>query len=578
MERKVLINVADCDVRVAFLEDGKLVGLQIEPYNDKSIVGNIYKGRVDSIVPGLKAVFVNIGMAKNAFLHFSDVQSQYTLPSQGRPSRLQSESGQSSSGAALTIAPTEVAPKKPARKKSGPVPLEVGNEILVQVVKDEIGDKGPRISTYVSLPGRYLVFMPFSENEGGVSRRIEDEGERKRLRAILKDIQVPSGSFIVRTAGLEQAEEAIRADVKNLVHQWKTIERKYARSQTPALVHNDHDILFRIARDSFAEEGQSILIDDAAQARQLQKVVNQLMPGASLKISLMDSTKNLFETHDVERQIQKALKNKVWLRSGGYLVIDETEAMTAIDVNTGKYVGRGDQEDAILKTNLEAATEVANQLRVRDIGGLIVVDFIDMASKKNRQTLLRELGTLLKADRAKSSFTDISEFGLVQITRKRVRQSLSKTLLAPCPYCEGAGRILNNGLIWKSIREDILKELDTKIPIEGLEISVHPTIRRYLEEELLDAVKRLANQYKITLKFVVDESTHIESYKIVRHEKKVKVSEPESAKNEVTPIAPKKKSSRRNRGNRGGRRNRKNEEKTLESVPSAEDNSATTQP
>ncbi len=577
MDRKVLINVGDTDVRVAFLEEGKLVGLQIEPYNDKSIVGNIYKGRVESIVPGLKALFVNIGMEKNAFLHFSDVHGEYVLPSQGRPSRLQAESHPSENGV-LTVSPTGVTEKKAPRKKGGPVPLEVGHEILVQVTKDEINDKGPRITTYVSLPGRYLVFMPFSENEGGVSRRIENEGERKRLRTILKDIQSLNGSFIVRTAGLEQAEEAIKADVQNLVRQWKSIERKTARSSAPCLLHNDHDIFFRIVRDSFAEEGQQIIIDDAVQGRQLQKTVNQLMPNSSLKITTLDKPKNLFESHDVEKQIQKALKNKVWLRSGGYLVIEETEAMTAIDVNTGKFVGRGDQEETILKTNMEAAAEVVSQLRVRDIGGLIVVDFIDMASKKNRATLLREVGNLLKLDRAKSSFTDISEFGLVQITRKRVRQSLSKTLLCSCPYCEGNGRILNNGQIWKNIRTEISRELETSSQIDGLEITVHPQIRRYLEDELLDVIKRIANEHKITLKFVVDESLHIERFKIIRHVKKEKVQEAAAPQETVTPIEPKKKPQRRQRGSRGGRRPRKREEKTLETVSATDDNPPTTSP
>lgn len=578
MDRKVLINVGDTDVRVAFLEDGKLVGLQIEPYNDKSIVGNIYKGRVDSIVPGLKALFVNIGMEKNAFLHFSDVHGEYVLPSQGRPSRLQADTGSAENGA-LTVAPSDVVEKKPQRKKtSGPTPLVVGHELVVQVSKDEIGDKGPRITTYISLPGRYLVFMPFSENEGGVSRRIEDEGERKRLRTILKENQGNKGAFIVRTAGLEQAEDAIKADVNHLVRQWKAIERKNARSNAPSLLHNDHDIFFRIVRDSFAEEGQQIIIDNAAQGRNLQKTINQLMPNSPLKVSVVDGGKDLFESHDVERQIQKALKNKVWLRSGGYLVIEETEAMTAIDVNTGKYVGRGDQEETILKTNLEAAAEVVSQVRVRDIGGLIVVDFIDMASKKNRQTLLRELGDLLKADRAKSSFTDISEFGLVQITRKRVRQSLSKTLLCSCPYCEGAGRILNNGQIWKNIRTEITRELDSKSTVEGLEIAVHPQIRRYLEDELLEVIKRIANERKITLKFVVDESLHAESFRIVKRERKEKPPEEPKAPQEVTPTEPKRKPQRRSRGGRGGRRGRKIEEKTLESVSTPEDNSSTTSP
>ncbi|MCX7011151.1 MAG: Rne/Rng family ribonuclease [Candidatus Sumerlaeota bacterium] len=512
-----MINADDAEMRVAFLEDGKLVGLHIEPYSDKSVVGNLYKGRVEGIVPGLKAVFVNIGFEKNAFLHFSDLHSQYSVPHQGRPTRRGPEPAPNTS--TLTIEPTAAAPKKRTRS-SKPRPLEVGDEILVQVSKEEIGEKGHRVTTNISLPGRYLVYLPHSENEGGVSRRIEDTEERRRLRSILKDIKVPKGSFIVRTAGLEQKQEAITADVHRLQRQWRGIETKARRAKSPALIHNDHDLLFRLVRDSFSGEEDLVLVDDVSQARKLQKAIREMMPEADLKVSVYNEPQGIFEHYDVERQIQKALKNKVWLKSGGYVIIEETEAMTAIDVNTGKFVGRGDQEETSLRTNLEAAAEIVSQLRIREIGGIIVVDFIDMMARKNRETLLREVGRLLKQDRAKTAFSEVSEFGLIEITRKRVRESLSKTIFTRCPYCEGAGHVLRPSEVWKNIKAEIVREHERAPSLDSLTISVHPEIRKYLEDEVLEGVRRLANRTKVKLEFVSDESAHMQGFSIRPVEKK----------------------------------------------------------
>jgi len=579
MDRKILINVDDTDARVALLEDGKLVGLQVEPYNDRSVVGNLYKGRVEGIVPGLKAAFVNIGFEKNAFLHFSDLHSGYCVPSHGRPRRAPAAP---KSGEKLTVAPAPESNRTGPKNKRGPISLEVGDGILVQVVKEEIGDKGHRVTTNISLPGRYLVYLPYSENEGGVSRRIEDSEERRRLRGILKDIRVSKGSFIVRTAGLEQSQEAITADVRHLQRQWRSIERKASRAAAPVLIHNDHDLLYRLVRDTFAADESQVLIDDPVQARNLERAVKQLIQDSDLKVSVYDEPRSIFEAYDVERQIQRALKNKVWLKSGGYVVFEETEGMTAIDVNTGKYVGRGDQEETILRTNLEAAGEIANQLRVRDIGGIIVIDFIDMASRKNRETLLRELGRLLKEDRAKTSYSDISEFGVVQITRKRVRESLSKTLLARCPYCEGTGRVPSNAQIWKSIKSEMVREIEKKPAPKGLEISVCPEIRKYLEEEILEGIRRLANRHRITLTFIADGSMQLQGFKIKRIEKegeqKAKPLPRRRSRRTASSNKSRMEQTTKHGAERASHTEARNPEKTLESTAPGADNQATKSP
>ena len=447
MHKQALINVEETDIRVAIMEDGNLVELFVENLRSLSNVGNIYKGRVEGIVPSLKAVFVNIGREKNAFLHFSDVLEEYDLPMSGRPERRPRTAAAAADTVEDISAKEEelfddddyVEPEdeegeggtrtlvKRAPRRS--LKLSAGDEILVQVVKDEINDKGPRITTYLSLPGRYLVMMPYSENSGGISRRIEDPTERKRLRQLLRSLKKEYGAaFINRTAGLDQDEEAIRKDAEQLYHAWQELQRKTARSKAPACCHNDQEILTRVVRDNFTEDLDEILVDNKQAVKQMIKACKEMVPALVDRIHYFDSPKNIFETFEVERQFQKALKRKVWLRSGGQIVIDETEALVAIDVNSGKFVGNEDQESMILKTNLEAARAIAHQLRLRDLGGLIIIDFIDMKSRENELAVMREFKRCLRRDRAKYSISDFSNYGLIEMTRKRIRMSLARTL------------------------------------------------------------------------------------------------------------------------------------------------------
>lgn len=531
MHKQVLINVEATDIRVAMLEDGQLVELFVEKFNGKAILGNIYKGRVEAIVPGLKAVFVNVGMEKNAFLHFDDVLEEYELPDRGKPERLhpsrvapppQPINAEDDDyiepqdlGEGAKAKEEEDDPElEMARPKAHP--LKVGDTLLVQVTKETLGEKGPRVTSYLSVPGRYLVLMPFSANHGGVSRKIQDMDERRRLRDVLKSIQPKHGSFIIRTAGLEEDEAAIREDAQALQKTWREIIRKNMRMQAPAVVYDEGEILLRLVRDSLRNDVNEILVDSKEEMRNLIKVCEAMAPRLLPMIHIFQSPRNIFEVFEVEKQFQKALRRKVWLKSGGAIVIDETEALTAIDVNSGKYVGKEDQEEVILKTNLEACRGISRQLRLRDLGGLVVIDFIDMKSRENQQAVLRELRNCLRQDNAKYSMTDISEFGLVELTRKRVRKSLSHAIYRPCPYCQGTGKILEEAETWKLIKYSLLEELNKGDNVESVEIVVHSQMRTYLEKEVIEDIKGIVRRHKIKLNFVGRPDFHHEQFSLIK--------------------------------------------------------------
>jgi Rne/Rng family ribonuclease len=587
MRKQALINVEETDIRVAMLEDGVLVELFIEDLHSRSKIGNIYKGRVEGIVPGLKAVFVDIGCAKNAFLHFSDVLAEFELPQRGRPERARrppvraaarvaadaaSEDdeyieplytdGESAATSEEELEDAEAGPQKRLPRRSRP--LRVGDEMLVQVTKEEINDKGPRVTTYISLPGRYLVLMPFSSGGGGVSRRIEDMGERKRLRALLRALAPDNGSFIIRTAGLEQDEEAIRKDAEHMQRLWPQILRRASRCRAPARVHDDQEILTRVMRDNFGDDLDEILIDSKPAMRSLVRACQELVPSLCERIHYFESSASLFDTFEVEKQFEKALKRKVWLRSGGAIVIDETEAMTAIDVNSGKYVGHDDQDQVILKTNLEACRVIARQLRLRDLGGLIVIDLIDMNVREHEQQVLREMKRCLRADRAKWSLSDFSEFGLVEMTRKRVRRSLASAFYRPCPHCEGSGRVLSEAQLWKQLKYDLIAALEKQPVLGSVDIVVHSNLKTYMQANVVETLGALAGKYGVALHIVALQNCHNEHIEIVTHAKSV-IEATAGAPSEPDVAAAAK----------GRKRGRKPAEKKLESASAAQDNALT---
>jgi len=511
MKLQYLVNVEKKDIRVAVLEDGNLVQLLIEPTEERSILGNIYKGVVSDVKPGIRAVFVDIGMDRNAFLHYDDIEPETVAFSLGHVPRREDKPQADKPGLPGGRSHPE---KTPSKGFDPTVALRPGDPLLVQVTKEGIGQKGPRVSTNISLPGRYLVLLPFAQQEGGVSRKIEDVRERRRLRRILREILSPEKAYIVRTAGLDQPAEEIKRDVGFLDRTWRRIRQKGRSCRAPALVYNDHDILYRVVRDVVASTADEIRVDSRREFHQVRRWVSQMITNLTDRVFYYSNQlKNVFDEFEVEKQIQKALRRKVWLRSGGHLVFDEMEAMTAIDVNTGKYTGGRDQEKTVYRTNLEAARTIAHQLRLRDIGGLIVIDFIDMENKQHRKNLMAEFTCLLRQDKAKTSVLNISEFGLVEMTRKRVRQSLGGFFFTECPVCGGSGEVLTPEQIWRNIRRDLTARLSAP-PRPSFEIQVHPKQKDYIESEHNDCLCKWQSRYRIGISLQGDDALLPEQYHI----------------------------------------------------------------
>ena len=487
VKQDIYINHTPQETRIAIVEDGSLAEFLVERRQERGIAGNMYKGKVSRVLPGMQAAFVEIGMDKAAFLHVSDFSTS-------------SEIG------AYTAAENEiiVEPPKPAHP-SRRLPIEKqlthGQEILVQVAKDPLGTKGARITSHVSLPGRYLVFMP-NVSHVGISRRIEDDKERKRLKEIALSMSTEEGGFILRTASEGRSKREIQRDLAFLTKLWRGIKKKAETAPAPSLIHQDIDLVTRTIRDFFTTETHQVYVDQVKEYRRILEFVSHFMPRLKSKVTLYTDPEPIMDHFGVEAQVTKALESKVWLRSGGYLVIGRTEALTAIDVNTGRFVGRRNQEETIFRTNLEAAEEVVHQLRLRNIGGIIVIDFIDMEKEGNRKRVYETLKEAIKKDKARTNILKISELGLVEMTRQRTRESLENMLLAPCTYCDGHGRVKSNVTVAYEILRAIKKEKTQMQDGKRIVVRLHPDIANFLyddENQSLDYLEREIN-HKIILK------------------------------------------------------------------------------
>jgi ribonuclease G len=469
MSNLLVINADGPETRVALVEDGFLGELYIERKRERGIAGNIYKGRVERVLPGMQAAFVNIGAEKSAYLHVSDVR--------GTPDDLKRLlSGDASR------ADEEDEEESDRRRESGGARIEdllkEGQEIVVQITKEPISTKGARTTRYVSLPGRHLVFMPTVDHIG-ISRRISSDRERRRLREIVDSMR-PSGSgFIVRTVAEGVSEKELKADMEFLIKLWNEVVKRSESARCPALIYSDLDLLLRTVRDLFTTDVEKLIIDSRSEYDRVKKFIAALMPDFAGQIELYLGADPIFDGYGIEIEIDRALERKVWLKSGGYLIVDEMEALTAIDVNTGRFVGKSSLEDTITKTNLEACREVAEQLRIRSIGGMIVVDFIDMDRAQNRERVTRAFNDYLRRDRAKAAVTRISELGLIEMTRKRTRESLLHTLTEPCTACEGKGYTKSR----RTVAYEVLRELRRQgdlIETDSIVIEVHPDVAQVL--------------------------------------------------------------------------------------------------
>jgi ribonuclease G len=442
MYKQLVINVAEHETRVALLEDGEIVGLYIDRGDDSDIAGNIYKGRVLRVLPGMQAAFVNIGLNQAAFIYVDDVFND-DFKEFERLFEMESEEGEDS----LEEKPVPVISNK--RDFTIEELIHEGQEILVQAAKSPMGTKGARISSYISLPGRFLVLMPNSDHIG-VSRRIEDETERERLKSMVEKLRTEDYGYIVRTAAEGEQEEKLAYEMGFLNNLWKNIKKKFETAPVPSLLHQDLSISLRAVRDLLIQEVEKLVIDSKPTYEAVLSFLDTYMPSLKDHVVLYEGSEPVFDSYNLEGDISRAIKRKVWLKSGGYILIEHTEALVAIDVNTGRYVGKHNLEETILKTNLEAVKEIAYQIRLRDLGGIIIIDFIDMEKKRKEA---------LKKDKSKTHVLPMSEMGLIQMTRKRTRDPLTRILCEPCVYCDGEGYILSRQSICYNIYREILRDV-----------------------------------------------------------------------------------------------------------------------
>ena len=479
MGSELIINAAPQEIRVALLEEGTVVEVYMERKKDRSIMGNIYKGKAIRVLPGMQAAFVDIGMERAAFLYvtdaYSSIREYHQMLDEGWEDQdtLEFESNSSYLSEPLQIEDV----------------VREGQELLVQVSRDPLGTKGTRITSHITLPGRYLVLMP-TVNHVGISRRIRDEVERRRLGDTVLRIRPPSIGFIVRTASEGAQEEELKNDMDLLRRIWENIQQKNETASAPSLIHSDLNMVLRVIRDLMTADVKRVVTDSKDEYKQIIQFVENYMPRMQCDIDLYENRTPIFDVFGIEMELDKALKRRVWLKSGGYIVIETTEALTAVDVNTGKFVGKRNLEDTILKTNLEAAKEIAYQLRLRNIGGIIIIDFIDMEKESNRELVYHTLESALRKDRAKSNISKISELGLVEMTRKRTRESLTQLLGEPCPTCEGLGYVKSK----TTICYDIFREIDrvsSDLGGKTVMVDVNPEVAEMLCEEERAGIERL---------------------------------------------------------------------------------------
>jgi ribonuclease G len=503
LSEQLIVNVTDYETRVALIENGLVVEVYIERHHGRGIVGNIYLGKVQRVLPGMQAAFVEIGTERAAFLYVGDILPHVDDPEDGEGEAEDSaEEEPLIEGAVLAEGESETSVKAKRRKRrKARVERKIeelltpGQTVLVQVTKDAIGTKGPRVTCNISLPGRHLVFMPTHEHIG-VSRRIIDDEERQRLRGILESVRPEQGGFVVRTVSEGLAKETLEADVEFLHSLWQDVTKRSAVLSAPALVQPELDLVLRSARDLFTQDLDKLVVDDPQTHRRLARFTELLEPSLLPRLSLYEAKEPIFDYYGIETELARAMSRKVWLKSGGYLVIDQAEALTAIDVNTGRFVGKRNLEDTILRTNLDAVKEVTYQLRLRNIGGMVIIDFIDMELQEHRDKVLAALELALKKDRARSNVVKLSELGLVEMTRQRTRESLGRQLTETCWYCEGRGALKSK----RTVVYDVFRALERKAarftePV--IVVHAHPEVVDVMYDEeapVLEGIEKKTNK------------------------------------------------------------------------------------
>ncbi len=550
MNKEMIISSGEHDTRVAILEEDQVVEIFIERERQRGVVGNVYKGRVSKVLPGMQSSFVDIGLERDAFLYVSEVVNtveEFDRLESGDDDEPVVAAVPDAPGAELEapeLAAAEVgveagvingrAPERRAvprasdargghAREDRPQPkiedlLKEGQEVLVQVVKEPLGTKGARLTSHVTMPGRFLVFMPTVDHVG-VSRKIDSRDERARLRGIVREFREEhgfTGGVIIRTAAGGRSKEDIVSDLSYFHQVWTEIRQKMESRRPPAVLFQEQSLVTKLLRDLLTDDYTAIRIDNEQEHRRVVALVERIMPSLLPRVKFYTKEFPILEEYGIQGEIDKALRSKVWLKSGGYLVINQTEALVAIDVNTGRYVGKrtGRLEDTIVKTNLEAVKEIVRQIRLRDLGGIIVLDLIDMEEKKNRQKVFQEVEKELRKDRSPSKALQVSDFGLVIVTRKRVKQSIERQLTDPCPYCSGSGSIKSASTICYEILME-MKKIGGEIEGQGIVLRVNPDIARALKEEESAVLRDMQQTLGRPVTIKADSHLHHEQFDVM---------------------------------------------------------------
>lgn len=494
MRKEILINSSVGETRIAMLEDGRLVELFTERPEAERMVGDIYLGKVVNVVRGMRAAFVNIGHEQDAFLHFSDIGDSLQEYNAFLDLEKASENGHTN--------------KREYYER--PVPKE-GQQILVQIIKEPISTKGCRITTELSIPGRYCVLVPSSEMVG-VSKKIQSVRERKHLQKLARELRPKGFGLIVRTVAVGRGDDELRADVDNLIKTWRETEKRLKSVKPPSLVYKDLGMASSVIRDLFTADIDRVVVDSRKMYQQITNYLQEVSSQSSSKVELHRGKKPLFDAFGIEQEIDRSLSRKIWTRSGGYILFDHAEAMTVIDVNSGKYMGRAHHDENALKINLEAAHEIARQLRLRDIGGIVVIDYIDMTDPRCKRRLQDEFRRELRKDRSQSNISQISEFGLIEMTRERVRPSLLFSYSEPCPTCDGIGRVISKATVLTRIERWLIRYKFVGNE-RSLSLKLHPEVVSFLSTGFWSRLRRLMWKYWMKIELLPDEALRVDDFK-----------------------------------------------------------------
>jgi len=527
MRKEIIINGAANETRIAITEDGRLAELFVENPNKEKMVGDIYFGRVAKVMPGIKAAFIDIGLGQDGFLHFSDIGNrfeEYTAmigdegdeeEDEEKAAVAESAGGVPASARRPDAGPSSRAPATPrtTRPPQKEIQLEKGREIIVQITKEPVGKKGVRVTSEVSLAGRYLVLLPF-DGKVGISKKITTFKEKRRLRRIVQSILPEGFGVIIRTVADGKEEDALRTDLEDLIKTWREVEKSVKTEKAPCLLYKDMSTTSSVIRDLFSNDVSRVVIDSKKLHKEIRAYIKYTSPQLLEKIELHRDKAPIFDVYGVEKELETSLSRKVWLKSGGYIIIEPTEAMVVIDVNSGRYAAKKEQEQNSLRTDLEAAREITRQLRLRDLGGIIVCDFIDLDDERNKRKVYEELKKEFRRDRAKVTVLPMTEFGLVQITRQRVRQNILHSFTEPCPACGGSGLVRSKTTTLNQL-ERWIRRFKTETHENRLAIRVHPELAFLLKAGAISRLRRIMLKYLVWVKLEADPAIPLGEFRCI---------------------------------------------------------------